>query len=95
MKWSKQKCRKVAFVISFCYVLLFFLIILSLNIINECLLLKEILRVVFFPILATCFITGLAFESELIVILMVIVFCLMMWLIFYGIIWLIKGEREK
>lgn len=101
MKWSKQKCRKVAFVFSLSYTLLGCLVMMILDkydvdssIIS--IFLTRIIMVFTAPIWLYFIFIVLVFNGS---ILPIIISLVIMMLIIYGltyiIIWRIKGEREK
>lgn len=90
MKWSKQKCRKVAFVISLCYVLLGMLFFRTVDHIeyNEYL---RFLVIIFYPMIIP-FVMLFIYEEIILFIFIILIWLLIIWGILYGIIFIIKGD---
>lgn len=93
MKWSKQKCRNVAFVVALCYVLLGILFFHIVEHIEDNIYLSKFLLTIFYPVVIPYFVVLFLFDTNIIPIF-VIILLLIIWAMFYGIIWLIKGEKS-
>lgn len=93
MKWSNQKCRKVAFVISLCYVLLGILFFRTVDHIEYNEYLGRFLVIIFSPMIIPVVMLFI-YEKIILFIFIILIWLLIIWGILYGIIWLIKGEKS-
>lgn len=93
MKWSKQKCRKVATIFSLIYILLGIGVFYM-----ESNILSDFLQI-FFSLAMSLYLMALFvigdFYNHILLIPFLPISFLVIWCLFYGIIWLIKGKRES
>lgn len=96
MKWSKQKCRKVATIFSLVYILLGIGVFYLLNHMGSSIL--SDLLFVFFSLaigfyFMMLFLVGDFYENVILIFFLPISF-LVIWCLFYGIVRLIKGNKN-
>lgn len=94
MKWSNQKCKKVALFATLIYLAIGIFILDDIKVIERTFPIEiaEIVIGIFYPIIMPIY---AALWGVVLAFLIVPLSLFIVWLVFYGIIWLIKGEREK
>lgn len=95
MKWSKQKCRKVAFIVSVLYIILGCLYSLNIGGWDWGCYLSDIVLFVFHPILIVYLAIIFLNYSYLVLVLALLVLLLIIWKFVYSVLWFVKGDKNS